>query len=64
MSDADGYIIEYQQHGRSVKVTAFDPVSLTEVSIIGAQGAPRHQLAQLAIRKLQYMMAKNKNSDA
>lgn len=59
IGDANKYIIEYIAIGKSVKVTAFDPVTLTEVSVIGASGTPREQLAQLAVRKLVYMIKKN-----
>ena len=50
------YIIEYVVIGNSVKVTAFDPETLKEVSIIGAINVPRKQLAKLAIRKLVYVL--------
>ncbi|MEZ5691876.1 MAG: hypothetical protein R3D71_09475 [Rickettsiales bacterium] len=53
------YIIEYIKIGNSVKVTAFDPKTLKEVSIIGAVGTDKKQLAELAIRKLIYMIDKN-----
>lgn len=61
MSD-DSYIVEYVVIGNSVKATAFDPVTMKEVSIIGDINMPKKQLAKLAIRKLIYM-AKNKNQD-
>ncbi len=35
MSEADNYIIEFTQIGGSVKVTAVDPRTMTEVSIVG-----------------------------
>ncbi len=57
----EGYIVEYYTVGNSVKVTAFDPVSLREVSIIGSPHTPRQHLAELAIRKLQYMQNKEKD---
>jgi hypothetical protein len=62
MSDdsEQGYIVEYYAVGNSVKVTAFDPVSLREVSIVGEPNASRRQLAELAIRKLRYMQNKDK----
>lgn len=60
MTGKDGYIVEYYQLGNSVKVTAFDPRTLTEVSIIGVPGLSRDALARNAIRKLEYMMAKNR----
>lgn len=59
--NAQGYIIEFVAVGRSVKVTAFDPVSLKEVSVIGTPSVPRKQLAELAVRKLQYVLNKDKD---
>lgn len=57
--NSDGYIVEYVIIGNSVKVTAFDPVTLREVSIVGAPTATREQLANLVIRKLIYMNEKD-----
>jgi len=57
----EGYIVEYYAVGKSVKVTAIDPASLREVSIIGSSRASRKHLAKLAIRKLHYMMDKDKD---
>jgi hypothetical protein len=61
--DTQGYIVEFVSVGRSVKVTAFDPVTLTEASVIGATRVPRKQLAELAIRKLNYVLSKKKDPD-
>jgi hypothetical protein len=58
MTQKDGYIIEFYQLGNSIKVTAMDPRTLTEVTIIGAPGLPREALARNAVRKLLYVMAK------
>ena len=55
---ADRFIVEFQQIGNSVKVTAFDPVTLTEASIVGAPSVGQEQLGQLAVRKLLYVMKK------
>jgi hypothetical protein len=61
---ADGeYILEFQAHGRSIKVTAFDPRTLTEASIVGARGATQQQLAELAIRKLRYVIEKQTHGE-
>ena len=60
--DDEGYIVEYYVAGDSVKVTAMDPVTLREVSIVGALRASRRQLAELAIRKLRYMQNKDKEA--
>lgn len=53
-----GYIIEFLVVGKSVKVTAIDPETLTEVCIIGSPLMPRRFLAKQAVRKLEYMLAK------
>ena len=55
----DSYIIEYVVIGNSVKATAIDPVTMKEVSIIGATNMPKKQLAKLAVRKLIYMLEKD-----
>ena len=58
MTDDQGYIIEFHQVGNAVKVTAMDPVTLTEVTIIGAPSAGDTELTRLVVRKLEYMLAK------
>ncbi len=60
MTQKDGYIVEFYQVGNSIKVTAVDPRTLTEVAIIGVPGLSRQHLAQNAIRKLEYVMAKKR----
>lgn len=55
----EGYIVEYVAVGCSVKVTAFDPKTLREVCVIGARGARQEDLANLAIRKLEYVLRKD-----
>ncbi len=51
-------IFEFYQIGNSVKVSAVDPASLVEVSIVGPANAPRAQLQRVALRKLKYVLAK------
>jgi hypothetical protein len=59
MSDGqEGYIIEFHRVVNAVKVTAMDPATLTEVSIVGAPGAGETELTRLVIRKLEYVLAK------
>jgi len=58
MSDDQGYIIEFHRVGNAVKVTAFDPATLTEVSMVGAPGAGDTELTRLVVRKLEYVLAK------
>jgi phage head maturation protease len=58
MSDEEGYIIEFHRVGNAVKVTAMDPATLTEVSIVGAPSVGDSELTRLVVRKLEYMLAK------
>lgn len=51
-------IMEFVTIGKSVKVTAFDPVSMKEATVIGSAKATRKELTQLAIRKLEYVLNK------
>jgi hypothetical protein len=52
------YFIEYYSIGNSIKVTAIDPVTMTEVSIVGSPLVSQDALSRLAIRKLEYMLRK------
>lgn len=52
------YIIEYHVVGKNVKVSAMDPFTLTEVSIIGPRNYSRQLLAHQAVKKLEYVMSK------
>lgn len=54
----DGYIIEFHQVGAYVKVSAMDPVTLTEVSMVAPANLSQHQAAQAAIRKLKFVLAR------
>jgi hypothetical protein len=58
MADEQGYIIEFHRIGNAVKVSAMDPRTLTEVSIMGAPGAGDAELTRLVVRKLHYVLAK------
>ncbi len=51
-------IIEFISMGRHVKVTAIDPISLREVSIVGDARASQHSLKELAVQKLRYVLEK------
>ena len=53
-----GYIIEYYQLGNSVKVSAIDPETGKEVSIVGPATQSRKELARVAVQKLEYMLNK------
>ena len=53
------YLIEFHQVGRYVKVSAIDPITNTEVVLVGAASATQSELSRLAVRKLEYVLAKN-----
>ncbi len=54
--DEDSIIIEFRRIGNSVRVSAMDPQTLTEVTVVGdAKALPDH-LKRLAVRKLEYML--------
>ena len=55
------YIVEYVTMGKSVKVSAIDPATGREVSIVGTVKASRKHLSSLAIRKLQYVLDRDKS---
>ncbi len=58
MSRKQQYFIEFHQVGRFVKVTAIDPVTRLEVSIVGDPSATQNYLSNVAIKKLQYVLNK------
>ena len=53
-------LIEFYPVGAYVKVSAVDPVSLTEVSIVGDPAAGEEVLKRQAMRKLEFVLARNK----
>lgn len=58
MAEPENVIIEFHRVGAYVKVSAVDPRTLTEVSIVGDPNAGEEMLARAAIRKLQYVMGR------
>ncbi len=60
--DKTGFLIEYQVLGKSVKVSAIDPATLTEVSIVGPATAGEAALARTAVNKLKFVLAKKQPS--
>ncbi len=60
-NDADtDYLIEFVRIGNSVKVSAIDPVTGMEASIIGPANLSDAQLSRNAIAKLRYVLARKK----
>jgi hypothetical protein len=55
-------IVEFRRVGNAIKVSAVDPRTLIEVSIVGAPGAGEEFLKRLAIRKLEYVLKRRRRS--
>jgi hypothetical protein len=58
MERDSSYIIEFVHVGNAVKVSACDPVSMQEVSILGSPALPRALLERNAVRKLEHVLSK------
>lgn len=54
-------LIEFQQVGNAVKVTAVDTETLVEVSMMGPASAGQEILKRNVINKLNYVLAKKDN---
>ena len=52
---------EFVRIGNSVKVSAIDPKTNTEVSIVGSPHVGSEALKQVAIRKLSYVIGKQRS---
>jgi uncharacterized protein DUF6898 len=63
MSETDNYIIEFTQIGGNVKVTAIDPKTMTEVSIVGGAQYSQEFLTRQVVKKLEYVLSKNGEKD-
>ena len=56
----EGALIEFVPLGGFVKVSAVDPVTKTEVSIVGDPAAGEAALERVAVKKLEYVLSKRK----
>ena len=56
-SDHEGVIIEFRRIGASVRVSAIDPETLIEVSIVGPASADEEELTRNVLKKLEYVLA-------
>ena len=56
----DDVIIEFRRIGASVKVSAMEPTTLTEVSIVGPTTASDEELTRIVLRKLEYGLARKR----
>lgn len=54
----DDIIIEFNRVGAYVKVTAVDPVSLMEATIVGPASSSPEILKRTAVQKLMYLISK------
>lgn len=57
-------LLEFQQVGGAVKVTALDPVTQIEVSIQGPATAGEAALGRTAIAKLEYVLSRRQKRPA
>jgi hypothetical protein len=60
-NNLEGIIIEYVTVGGSMKVTALDPKTLLEATIIAPISSTPREAAALAVRKLRYLKEKGKS---
>ena len=60
MAGLRNVIIEFYPVGAYVKVSAVDPVTLTEVSIVGDPAAGEAGLKRAAVKRLEYVLARQK----
>lgn len=51
-------LFEFVQQGRYVKVTAIEPITNTEVSVVGDSGASPDTLKRVALNKLRYVLTR------
>ncbi len=51
-------LLEFHAHGGYVKVSAIDPLTRTEVSVVGAAKATEAELSRTAVAKLRYVLDK------
>lgn len=55
-------LFELRRIGASMKVTAIDPETNTEVSFVGPASASRQALQRLAVRKLLYVLGRRRTN--
>ena len=64
MVDGREVILEFHQVGNFVKVSAVDPQTLTEVSIVGDPAASEASLRRAAIKKLDFVLERKARQTA
>ena len=55
----DQVYFEIYKRGRAIRVSAIDPITNTEIVMVGAPGYGNRMLKRLAICKLKYVIARN-----
>ena len=53
-------IVEFHRIGNAIKVSAIDPATLTEVSIVGVPSLSEAELTRAVMRKLEYVLSRKK----
>jgi hypothetical protein len=56
-------IFEFFRLGNSVKVSAVDTQTMTEVAVVGPATASEASLRQAALRKLEFVLARKARAD-
>ncbi|MEM6680803.1 MAG: serine hydroxymethyltransferase [Pseudomonadota bacterium] len=54
-----GYLLEFVPARGAIKVSAIDPITGTEVSIVGSPAASQAQLERVAVQKLEYVLTRD-----
>ena len=54
-------LFEFIPQGNYIKVIAVDPISNTEIVLVGDRRSGKQMLERAAVQKLQYVIKKNKN---
>jgi len=55
-------LLEFRQVGDSVKVTAIDPTTLREVSVVASPRISEAEMIRLALRKLDYVESRKSSA--
>ena len=56
-------LFEFRRIGKLTRVVAIDPITGTEVIMVGAPGYSRWMLKRLGARKLTYVIAKKRRAE-
>lgn len=59
-NSGDEYLIEFYRLGNAMKVSACDPRTLTEVTIVGSAHSPQSILERAAVNKLNLTLGRVK----